>query len=191
MIRICLLLLGLAASGCVSTAPVSLASPDGRTEVNARSERSPSTLYLVGQGRRVIRDLHVGPEATTWTDRITGEACSAATSDVVAVTFRPERRVILKWAAVGVAVGAVLGGIASTQDQGGIISFTPLAYTAIFGLGGGQIAAGASALPVYRYVYEPRRPNEIEVVSSVRCRLSAQSTFPSRDIVRTELVRVP
>lgn len=138
------LVLALVVGGCVHTQPVSLASPEGRAEVNARAARRVATLTVRGGPPQRVRGLHVGPDETTWVDRLAGGARSVPTADVVSVSFSRGR--VWRGAAIGAGVGAALGVLASINDPGGLISFSPTQYVAIYGLNGilfgGAIGAG-------------------------------------------------
>ena len=143
--RLVLLLALVFLGGCVHTQPVSLASPEGRAEVNARAARRAASLVLRGGPPQRVRGLHVGPDETTWVERLAGGARSAPTADVVAVSFG--RQQVWRGVAIGAGVGAALGLLAAASDTGGgIISFSP---TLIIGGGalngaffGGAIGAG-------------------------------------------------
>ncbi|WP_420457361.1 hypothetical protein [Rubrivirga sp.] len=144
-------------AGCVYTRPASLASPADRAEVNARAERGHPVLALAGERGRQVRALRVGPDTTTWVDKRTGEARSAPTSDVTAVSFRRDGAGALKGAAIGATAGALLYYVIAHVDP---IPLLPPRLAA--GLGavaaapfGALAGAAVSERHVYRVVPEP------------------------------------
>jgi hypothetical protein len=148
-------------AGCVSTQPVSLGTPDGRARVNARAERGHPVLALYGGRGRQVRALHVGPDVTTWVDKRTGEARSAPTASVAAVTFRRDGAGALRGAAVGVGLGVALGLVAGvTDDDRGLIDFSTGTFVSVFGASGALIGAVGGAIHSDRAVYRavPDRP---------------------------------
>ncbi len=129
------LLIGL--SGCVSTQPAPLDTPEGRAAVNERAARLPATLHLDGEPARRVRDLRVDAAEATWTDRFTGVAASAPSARVRAVTFGAGRRSVLRGALIGAAAGVAIGAVAALdQDSCGWICFGPEVYI------GGGLASG-------------------------------------------------
>ncbi len=157
--------------GCVHTQPVSMASPEGRAEVNARAARRAASLVLRGGPPQRVRGLHVGPDETTWVDRLAGGARSAPTADVVAVSFSRQR--VWRGVAIGTGVGAALGLLASASDDGGFISFSPAFY-----IGGGALngaffggAIGAGQIDRYRAIPGGRpqiRPDSVSAQVRLR-----------------------
>ncbi len=154
------LILGLfaLASGCVHTRPAPLDTSAGRADLTSRTMGRVATLTVNGE-RYAARDLHIGPDETTWVDRLSGEPQSAPTADVSAVSMRRGRpwRALLIGAGIGVAVGV----LAAVTDEGACGGFfclrpTPAEYVSIFGLSGGMIGAAVGAAQTERFVPPPR-----------------------------------
>ena len=139
----------LVVSGCVHTQPERLGTAEGRAAVNARAEEQAAFVSVRGEGRQSVRSLRVGPDETTWIDRFSGAPRSAPTADVVSVSFR--RGSVLRAAAVGVGIGAGLGLLTSLGDDGGLVSFSPAAYAAIFGLNGAFVGGTVGAFQTDRF----------------------------------------
>ena len=149
-----LVLLALLLAGCTYTRPAQLDSAGGRAEVNARAERGHAVLALAGERGRQVRALRVGPDMTTWTDKRTGEARSAPTADVAAVTFRRDGAGALKGAAVGAAVGAVLGFVSGrSPGDDAFITLSPTAWASLGAANGVWVGALVGAAHSERHVY--------------------------------------
>ncbi len=143
-----LALLLVLVSGCVHTQPATLATDGGRAALNARTAGRVATLTAGGE-RHAVRDLHIGPDETTWTDRLSGQPQSARTADVTAVTLR--RGGIGRSFLVGAGIGTALGLLAWTQDDGGFLSFPIGVYVGVGVLDGGLFGAGFGAGQVDRF----------------------------------------
>lgn len=144
-------------SGCVTTHPAPLDTDAGRADLNARTAGRVATLYARGE-RHAARDLHVGPDETTWVNRLSGQPESARTSDVTSVSMHRGGSV-WRLALIGAGVGAVTGLLAVATDDcsgGFAFCFTPIAYIGIFGTSGAAIGAGVGASQTERFV-PPRR----------------------------------
>ncbi len=153
-----LVLLLVLVSGCVTTHPAPLDTPAGRDALNARTSGRVATLYAGGE-RHAAREVHVGPDETTWVDRLTGAPRSAPTQDVRAVSLR--QRFAWQPLLIGAGIGAATGALASVMDSGGCGGFfcftpTPLEYIATFGLGGAAIGGVVGTSQTERFV-PPRR----------------------------------
>ena len=107
MLRLALPLLALALAGCVHTTPLGLDSADGRSEINRRAAGRSADVKILGAPRHAVRNLHLAPDVTTWTDVRTGALRSVATDSVQSVTFLDRAT----GAAAG-ALGAALAGFA-------------------------------------------------------------------------------
>ena len=147
MRHLALLLVLLA--GCVHTQPATPATPDGRADLNARTAGRVATVHLRSGTRAGVRNLHVGPDETTWVNRLSGQPQSAPTTDVAAVSLR--RGGIVRSFLIGAGIGAALGLLAWTQDDGGFLSFPPLLYIGGGAAEGGAIGAGVGAGQVDRF----------------------------------------
>lgn len=140
---------GLAASGCVHTQPAGLDTAAGRVALNARTAGRVATLHL-SSGRRAARDLHIGPDETLWTDRLSGAPQSAPTSDVRAVSTG--RGSVWRSALVGAGIGAALGAVvAETSGCSSFVCFPPAYFVAGFGLIGTFVGAAAGVAQTDRY----------------------------------------
>ncbi|HEX8297887.1 MAG TPA: hypothetical protein VF594_01900 [Rubricoccaceae bacterium] len=141
------------ASGCVHSRPATLDTDAGRADLNARTAGRVATLHL-HDGPRAIRDLHIGPDETTWTDRLSGAPGSAPTADIAAVSLRRGR--VWRSLLIGAGVGAALGVVAAATDEpSGFVQFTPAFYIGTFGLNGALIGAGVGAGQSDRFVVRP------------------------------------
>ena len=136
-------------AGCVHTQPATLATADGRAALNARTSGRVATVHLRSGTRRGVRNLHVGPAETTWVNRLSGQPQSAPTAGVAAVSLR--RGGIVRSVLIGAGIGAALGLLAWTQDDGGFLSFPPLLYIGGGALEGGAFGAGVGAGQVNRF----------------------------------------
>ena len=150
-----LVLAALVLSGCAYTRPVSLASPQGRAEVNARAQRGHAVVSVAGGRGRQVRGLHLGPEVATWTDKKTGEPRSAPTADVTGVTFRRDGAGALKGLAVGAGVGAALGLLAGTGESDGFITLSPRLWAVVGAVDGAVVGVLAGAIHSERHAYRP------------------------------------
>ena len=149
-----LVFLALLLAGCTYTRPAQLDSAGGRAEVNARAERGHAVLALTGERGRQVRALHVAPDVTTWTDKRTGEARSAPTADVAAVTFRRDGAGALKGAAIGAGVGAVLGFVAGrSPGDDAFITLSPTVWAGLGAVNGVWVGALVGAAHSERHVY--------------------------------------
>ena len=110
------LAVAVALSGCVHTQPERLGSAEGRAAVNTRADGRSATLHVRGQPRRSVRNLHVGPDETTWVDRLSGQPESAPTGEIQSVSFRRGRNVV-RSVLIGTGVGVIAGALASTADN--------------------------------------------------------------------------
>ena len=153
-----LALLAAVASGCVYSRAVSLDSARDRAAVNARAARGHAVVAVDGQRGRQVRDLRVGPDTTTWTDKKTGEARSAPTAHVSGITFRRDGAGALKGLAVGVGVGAALGLAASTAPQDGFFTLPPQTWALLGAIDGAVLGVLAGAIHSERHVYRPAAP---------------------------------
>lgn len=104
-----LLVAGLLASGCVSTQPAALDTPDGRALVNVRASHSPARVYVDGEPVHYAVDLRIDAVEATWRDRFTGAMSSAPTERVRAVTFWGGGESVLRGAGIGALAGLGLG----------------------------------------------------------------------------------
>ena len=148
-------LLAVAVGGCVYTQPVSLASAEGRAEVNARAQRGHPVVSVEGQRGRQVQGLHLGPEVATWTDKKTGEPRSAPTVSVTDVTFRRDGAGALKGLAVGAAIGAAAGLLVSAVDPGESVILTPEVWVGVGAGGGGFTGLFVGAIHSEQHVYQP------------------------------------
>ncbi len=150
------LILGLLVlvSGCVHTRPVPLDTPAGRADLNARTSGRVSTLHVRGEPNRSVRNLHIGPDETTWVDRLSGQPQSAPTADVSAVSLR--RAALWRSALIGAGVGAAVGALAALTDDGCSSFFcltpTPAEYVALFGASGAVIGSVVGVSRTERFV---------------------------------------
>lgn len=151
-----LLIVGLLvlACGCTHTRPVPLGDPAGRADLNARTAGRVATITVRGI-RHAARDLHAGPDETTWTDRFSGRPQAAQTADVTAVSVRRGR----PWRAalIGAGIGAAVGALAAATDDGACGGFfclkpTPVQYIGLFGMSGGMVGAGVGSAQSERFV---------------------------------------
>ena len=108
-------------SGCVHTQPATLATPDGRANLNARTAGRVATVHLHGGTRH----------------------------GVAAVSLR--RGGIVRSFLTGAGIGAALGLLAWTQDEGGFLSFPLWIYLGGGAAEGGAIGAGVGAGQVDRF----------------------------------------
>ena len=108
-----------------------------------------ATVHLHGGTRHGVRNLHVGPDETTWVNRLSGQPQSAPTAGVAAVSLR--RGGIVRSFLIGAGIGAALGLIAWTQDEGGFLSFPLWIYLGGGAAEGGAIGAGVGAGQVDRF----------------------------------------
>ena len=136
-------------SGCVHTQPATLATPDGRANLNARTAGRVATVHLHGGTRHGVRNLRIGPDETTWVNRLSGQPQSAPTAGVAAVSLR--RGGIVRSVLIGAGIGAALGLLAWTQDEGGFLSFPLWIYLGGGAAEGGAIGAGVGAGQVDRF----------------------------------------
>lgn len=121
--RLCLLALLLTGlSGCVSTQPMALDTPDGRAIVNVRASSSPARLHIDGEPVRHAVNLRIDAVEATWRDRFTGMAASAPTERVRAVMFRDVERGISRGALVGATTGLVVTLPGLAEGDSGFIS---------------------------------------------------------------------
>ena len=144
----------LALAGCTSTRLADLSSPATRAEVNGRAERGHPVLYVAGQRGRQVRALHVAPDVTTWTDKKTGEAHSAPTSEVEAVAFRRDGWGALQGVGIGIATGAAVGAIVGATDGEGWFTYSPALGALLCATAGAEIGLLAGAIRSDRVVYE-------------------------------------
>lgn len=117
--------------GCTHTRTLNPASPETRTAVNAHAEGRSVVLRLHSGERLQARNVQVAPVVTTWIDPSTGEVQSVSTSDLAAIRFTNRGRGVLEGVGLGLAIGAGVGvGLGAiggaTDDEGSLISFTPL-----------------------------------------------------------------
>ncbi|HEX9952767.1 MAG TPA: hypothetical protein VGB53_13425 [Rubricoccaceae bacterium] len=148
-----LLLLAVLLAGCVHTQPTTLATDAGRADLNARTAGRVATLHLQN-GRHAVRDLHIGPDETTWTDRLSGMPQSVPTADVTAVSLRSGR--VWHSLLIGAGIGAGIGVIAAASDNGGgWIRFSPAFYIGTGAFEGAVFGAGFGAAQTNRYRIEP------------------------------------
>ena len=151
-----LFVLAIGLAGCSHTETATIATADGRAEINTRAERGHAMVALEGERRRPVDDLRVAPDITVWTDAKTGEPRSAPTSEIRAITFRRDGIGALKGAAIGAAVGATLGLIAGGFDDGGsFLSRPPGAYAVLVGTSGAAIGAIAGLIRSDLHTYRP------------------------------------
>ena len=145
-------------AGCVSTQPAPLTSFEGRAEVNARAAGRVAVVRVQGGRGGEVRGLRVGPDSTTWVDRRDGRARSVPTADVAAVTFRRGR--VLRGLTIGVAAGAVLGLIASTEDEGsGWLGPLPAWFWVMAGAADGALVGSIVGVAATQNdVYRPASP---------------------------------
>ena len=154
------LLLAVLLAGCASTQPAPLSSPEGRAEVNARAEGRVAFVHVEGERRHEGRSLRVGPDTTTWVDRLTGEPRSAPTAALSSVAvLRGETGVrVLKGAAIGTITGGLLGVLLGATDGDGWFSFDPAPAGALGALGGSFYGGLAGLVTGHRDVYRPAPP---------------------------------
>lgn len=100
------LLIGL--TGCVSTQPASLDTPEGRALVNERAARG-ARLFLVGEPAVRARNLSVAADSVFWTDRLTGQMRAAPTNHVLAVGVPRADQPAFRGVLIGGAAGALVG----------------------------------------------------------------------------------
>ena len=136
-------------SGCVHTQPATLATPGGRAELNARTSGRVATVHLRSGTHHGVRNLHIGPDETTWVNRLSGQPQSAATAGVAAVSLCQGG--IVRSFLIGAGIGAALGLLAWTQDEGGFLSFPLWIYLGGGALEGGAFGAGIGAGQVDRF----------------------------------------
>ena len=154
------LAIAFALSGCVHTQPEHLGSAEGRATVNARADGRAATLHVRGQSRRSVRSLHIGPDETTWVDRLSGQPESAPTTEIVSVSFRRGRNVV-RSVLIGTGVGVIAGAIASTADNRSDAFLAPVilgpeVIIASFGITGALIGTGVGTMQTDRFlVTEP------------------------------------
>ena len=146
-----LALLLVLVSGCVSTHPAPLGTDAGRADLNARTAGRQARLYVRGAPSRLVRNLHIGPDETTWTDLLSGRPASAPTADVATVTMRrgsPWRSVL-----IGAGVGAATGLLVAVADDcRSIICFPPTVYIGAGAAYGVLIGGGVGVSQRDRFV---------------------------------------
>lgn len=161
-------------SGCVSTQPASLDTPEGRALVNERAVRGRTVLNLVGQRGQAVHALHVGRDFTTWVDMRSREGQSAATDSVVSVTFQRRGRGALQGMAVGTAAGLALSVVAppSQRSCGGelfCLQPDPEAVVALRGVMGAINGAIVGSLVSNRRVYVATRRDDVAESARTPC----------------------
>lgn len=144
--RLLLVLLAVAASGCVYSRSASLASAQDRAEINARAVRGHAVVAVDGRRGRQVRDLRVAADTTSWTDKKTGEARSAPTASVSGITFRRDGAGALKGLAVGAGVGVLVGLKHRTL-------LAPRVSALLYGANGAMYGALIGAIRSERHVY--------------------------------------
>ena len=149
-----LVLLAVAVGGCVHTERVSLATPQGRAEVNDRAHLNTAIVAVEGQRGRSARNLRVAADSTTWTDFGTGKPRSAATASVTAVTFRRDGVGALKGAGVGLVLSAGSTVLLSGTDCADCF-VSPWVGVGAIGVLGALTGALVGATHSDRLVYRP------------------------------------
>lgn len=157
-----ILLLGLLAlaSGCIHTRPAPLDTADGRADLNARTAGRAATLHVRGAPSQSVRNLHLGPDETTWVDRVSGLPQSAPTINVAAVSVRRQR-----WwqsALIGAGIGTALGALEAARGCRSLLCYSPAATVGMGGLSGAAIGTAFGAGQTDRFVPPPRQAMRLD-----------------------------
>ncbi len=163
-----LLAVGLALSGCVSTAGTLDSSAD-RLRLNERAAKRTATVTLVSGEHFRADGFRVDAESASWTDPATGQVQTFAREDVARVRFLRHGRGALEGAAIGAVAGFATGAALAVLPQQGrcapedYFCGDPTARAVFYGAATGVVSlvggAGAGALFPNKLVWEgtPRR----------------------------------
>lgn len=144
--------------GCTHIRLFNPATPEGRAEVNARSEQRLAVVILASGERADAESLRLDVDEASWIDPGTGEARSAPLSNVLIVRVPNRGRGALEGLAIGAGVGTVLGILAATE--GGPLSSLPLAWIGA-GVFSGSAIGALVGVATGRTFYVPRHRSRI------------------------------